>query len=99
MSENKLVIPLKVNDQDIELKLFGENSLSIVEEQKDAAENGEAIYQIREGCFYEYEITDGFCLETSEIVIFCSLDDIEISPALSDIDFMLFCIFCVTPSK
>jgi len=68
MSENKLIIPITINDRAIELTLFGEGADSVVEVKKDAAENGEAVYQIREGCFYEYEITDGYCLEPSDIV-------------------------------
>ena len=34
----------------------------------DAAENNEAQYQIIEGCFYQYKITNGFSLQSSEVV-------------------------------
>ena len=69
MSENKKVIKVNTGNEIIELTIFGENSFndSIIEKH-DAEENGEAQVQIREGCFYEYEVTKGYCLETSEIV-------------------------------
>ena len=68
MYENKLTIPITTKNRTIELTLFGENPGSVTEVINDASENGEAVYQIREGCFYEYEITDGYHLEPSEIV-------------------------------
>ena len=49
--------------------LFGENTGDTIFQKTDAIENGEAPFQIKEGFFYEYKIADGFCLETSEIVI------------------------------
>lgn len=68
MSENKLTIPITIKNGTVELTLYGENPGSVIEVKNDAVENGEAFYQILEGCFYEYEITDGYYLEPSNIV-------------------------------
>jgi predicted component of viral defense system (DUF524 family) len=68
MSANKLVIPAAASDKNIELTLYGENSGATIIEKSDAVENGEASVQIKEGNFYEYKITDGFCLQPSEII-------------------------------
>lgn len=67
MFENSLIIPIPLNDKLIELRIFGENNATIIE-QFDALENGEALYQIKEGCFYEYKITDKYSLSPSEII-------------------------------
>ena len=69
MPENKLVIPVSTLNKNIEMILFGENTGDTIFQKTDAIENGEAPFQIKEGFFYEYKIADGFCLETSEIVI------------------------------
>ena len=76
MSANKLVIPITTSEKNIELTLYGENSGETIIEKADAIENGEAPVQIKEGYFYEYKITDGYCLQPSEIV---SLSNISIS--------------------
>ena len=34
----------------------------------DAAENNEAKFQLLEGCFYQYKLTNGFCFQGSEVV-------------------------------
>jgi predicted component of viral defense system (DUF524 family) len=68
MSQNKIVIPVSVLSRNIELTIYGESGGETIVEKSDATENGEAIFQIKEGCFYEYKIQDGFCLATSEIV-------------------------------
>lgn len=68
MPANKLVIPVTTSEKKIVLTLYGENSSGTIIEQADAIENGEAPVQIMEGNFYEYKITDGFCLRSSEIV-------------------------------
>jgi predicted component of viral defense system (DUF524 family) len=34
----------------------------------DAAENNEAEYQLIEGCFYQYKISEGHSLETSQVI-------------------------------
>lgn len=68
MEENKLIISDIIPGEDVELTLVGEKSAATLEEKPDAFENGEAPYQIMEGCFYEYKITGGYCLEQSEIV-------------------------------
>src|SRR5690606_29614649 len=49
--------------------IYGEKSGSdTIVEKLDAFENGEATFQIMEGCFYEYKIEEGFFLEASEII-------------------------------
>jgi len=69
MFENKIDIQIIVGDQNITLSIFGEtNNVKTVFEQFDAAENGEAPIQLKEGCFYEYKLTDKFVLETSDYV-------------------------------
>lgn len=68
MFQNKLVIPVSVLNRNIELTIYGESGGETIVEKLDAIENGEAIFQIKEGCFYEYKIEDGFCLAASEIV-------------------------------
>ncbi len=68
MAENKIVIPLNLSGRKIQLELFAENNGETLFEVLDALENGEAPYQIKEGNYYEYKITDGFSLQTSEIV-------------------------------
>lgn len=68
MSENKLVIPVTIPGKHIELTIFGENNGVTLFEKADAVENGEALFQIKEGCFYEYKITNGYSLAPSEII-------------------------------
>ncbi|MBK7373934.1 MAG: DUF2357 domain-containing protein [Saprospiraceae bacterium] len=68
MSAPKFVITLTVAEKNIEIVLCGENSSEPIIEKADAIENGEAIVQIKEGSFYEYKITDGYSLQTDEIV-------------------------------
>lgn len=61
-------IYIRDNNKDIELRISGEGNAKI-EEKDDAAAHGEAKFQIKEGCFYEYEIlTKGYRLQKSEIV-------------------------------
>ncbi len=69
MSTNKLVIPIVAPERKIELTLYGENSRTTIIEQSDAKENGEAPIQIKEGNSYEYQISEGYFLQPSEIVI------------------------------
>ena len=68
MSENSKVITKEFANKPIVLTIFGEGNESSIFEPADAAENGEAPVQIQEGYFYEYKITDGYRLKTSEIV-------------------------------
>jgi len=68
MRENSLVIPIIIFNREIELSIFGEGSSESIIVKTDAIENGESSFQIKEGCTYEYRITDGFCLKTNEIV-------------------------------
>ncbi len=75
MAENKLIIPVNITDRIIELTLFGESSGETLIEKSDAIENGEAPFQIQEGCFYEYKITNGFSLDSSEIVSQSKVND------------------------
>ena len=68
MSDNFKTIPVQFADISIELSIYGESSDTTIFEVEDAVENGEAPFQIQEGCFYEYKISDNFRLETTEIV-------------------------------
>jgi hypothetical protein len=70
MTDNKIIIPIAVYDKSINLTIVGESNSheKTIVEKSDAIENGEAPIQIKEGCFYEYKIDDGYSLETSEIV-------------------------------
>lgn len=71
MPENKLIIPVSIAGKSAELIIKGDNSNIVSVSHIDissALENGEAQYQIKEGCFYEYKITDGYTLEKSDIV-------------------------------
>ena len=68
MSLNRKIIPITITNKIVELTIFGEASGETIFEVSDAVENGEATYQIIEGCFYEYKIENGFYLQPSEIV-------------------------------
>lgn len=69
MQENKLIIPVLIDDNTVEIHVYAENAGAVLMEKSDALENGEAYYQIREGCYYEYQVKPSiYCLETSEIV-------------------------------
>jgi predicted component of viral defense system (DUF524 family) len=70
MPENRITIPIPVSDKSINLTIAGENNTreDTIIEKSDAIENGEAPIQIKEGCFYEYKIDEGYSLEASEIV-------------------------------
>jgi len=68
MSENKLQITIPLAHRNIELVIFGENSGNTLIEKSDALEHGEAPFQIMEGCFYEYKISDNFSLRPSDFV-------------------------------
>ncbi len=66
---NKIIIPLKFETGHIDLTIYSENGAETIFEQSDAIDHGEAPFQIKEGCSYEYELGDkNFCLEPSEIV-------------------------------
>lgn len=58
----KILIEVSASDQTIELRIQNEANGHGVEWVPDAEENGEAEYQIKEGCSYAYQITDGFGL-------------------------------------
>ncbi len=71
MSDNKINISAVIDNQIIELTIFGESSTEKTVLKIDNAEalaNGEASVQIKEGHFYEYEISNGYYLKPSEIV-------------------------------
>lgn len=68
MQANKKIIPVTTTNKIVELTIFGEASGETIFEVADAAENGESLYQIIEGCFYEYKIENGFYLKSGEIV-------------------------------
>jgi predicted component of viral defense system (DUF524 family) len=76
MPENQLIIPIRTANKEIQLILFGEKSGETFVEKEDARENGEARFQIKEGCSYEYTLPFGYSLEESEIV---SLSKVNIS--------------------
>ena len=75
MTEKYLNIPISVNNKNVMLTIYGENSDVTLIEINDAIENGEAPFQIREGSYYEYKITNGFSLKPSEIVIQSKIND------------------------
>ncbi len=63
-------IVLKIGDKDVLLTLSAETSNEeTIFEVTDAFENAEAPIQIKEGCFYEYKISEGFDLAPSIAVI------------------------------
>jgi predicted component of viral defense system (DUF524 family) len=71
MFENRKTIFIKIANEEIQLAIFGEssNQETIFEiDNAEATANGEACIQIKEGCFYEYKISNGFFLKTSEVV-------------------------------
>lgn len=69
MIQNKKTILISLASRKVELIIYGEKeNEETIFEKKDAFENGEAAFQIMEGCFYEYRIDEGFSLQTSEIV-------------------------------
>lgn len=75
MSVKYLNIPINVNNKNVMLSLYGENSDETLIEINDAVENGEAPFQIKEGSYYEYKITNGFSLKPSEIVSQSKVND------------------------
>ena len=69
MITNFKVISIELGNREVDLTIYGESSTSVtIEEKLDAIEFGEAEIQLKEGCFYEYKISDGYRLEQSEIV-------------------------------
>ncbi len=75
MAEKHLNIPINIKHKNVVLTLYGENSGETLIEINDAEENGEAPFQIKEGCYYEYKITNGFSLRPSEIVSQSKVND------------------------
>lgn len=70
MTDNKIIIPIRVYDKSINLTIVGESNSreKTIVQESDAILNGEAPIQLKEGCFYEYKLDEGYSLETSEIV-------------------------------
>jgi len=71
MIKNELQIPINIDNNKIELLIYGEstNRKTVFEVEKTVAfENGESPYQLLEGNFYEYKISDGYCLKNSEVI-------------------------------
>ncbi|MGN6341399.1 MAG: DUF2357 domain-containing protein [Ginsengibacter sp.] len=70
MIDNKMIIPITVYDKSINLTIVGESNSheKTIVEKSDAIVNGEAPVQLKEGCFYEYKIDEGYSLQASEIV-------------------------------
>jgi len=59
ITENKLRIPVLRKSEEIFLDIYAESSDYIAEiTEADAELNGESQYQIKEGCFYEYKISN-----------------------------------------
>lgn len=72
---NKKTIPIKIGDKVVDLAIHGESVGETIFEKSDAIENGEATFQIKEGCFYEYAINDkSFCLQPSDIISQSKID-------------------------
>ncbi|MEA4852328.1 MAG: DUF2357 domain-containing protein [Paludibacter sp.] len=67
IQDNQLIINISVDNNEIILRVAGDE-YSPVFEPADAPENGEAAFQIQEGGSYEYDITEGYRLEASEVV-------------------------------
>lgn len=65
----KITIPVSIPNRNIELFLYGEKSDDAIIEKSDAFENGEAIYQIKEGYYYEYEISGNCSLNPDNLGI------------------------------
>lgn len=65
-----MIIPITVYDKSINLTIVGESNSheKTIVEKSDAIVNGEAPVQLKEGCFYEYKIDEGYSLQASEIV-------------------------------
>jgi len=67
MPENKLHIPVLTSSEEIYLDIYAESSDFLSEIPTEIAESyGESRFQIKEGCFYEYKISNSkFRLRTS----------------------------------
>lgn len=71
MTDNGLTIVIEVGDENVELKIVGENSEQesiFYTDHAEAYENGEAQLQLVEGHFYEYQLSGNYSLKESEIV-------------------------------
>ncbi|MDO9635156.1 MAG: DUF2357 domain-containing protein [Paludibacter sp.] len=67
LQDNQLIITTRFGNQEIELIVAGDENAPVFEPE-DALENGEAPFQIQEGCSYEYAITPGYRLKKNDIV-------------------------------
>jgi predicted component of viral defense system (DUF524 family) len=67
IQDNLLIINGHIVNKEIILRIAGDE-FSPVYEPADAVENGEAPFQIQEGGFYEFDITEGYQLQASEVV-------------------------------
>jgi len=72
---NKVEIDVIVPNKNVVVTLFGDINNETIFEKEDAIENGEALIQIKEGCYYEYKLTDGYSLLPSEIVSQSKVND------------------------
>jgi predicted component of viral defense system (DUF524 family) len=68
MSKNKLEIPIVLNGEQLTVHLFDSLLSKTLDEVNDAEANGEAKFQIKEGCSYEFEITSGYRLFLPQVV-------------------------------
>lgn len=73
LQDKKLTITTQVGNQEIELIIVGDEYAPVFTPD-DALENGEAPFQVQEGCTYEYAITKGYRLKKDEIVSTSKLD-------------------------
>jgi predicted component of viral defense system (DUF524 family) len=66
MGGNKLHIPVLIQSEEIFLDIYAESSDFLSEIPVGIAESyGESRFQIREGCFYEYKLSENYQLRTS----------------------------------
>ena len=75
MVTDELIIPIALSDRIVKLHVYAEKSGETLIEKLDAIENGEASFQLKEGCYYEYKIDSGFSLSPSEIVSQSKVND------------------------
>ncbi len=68
MADKKIVIAIPLSGKEITLTIYAENEGDTLVDAADAIENGEARYQLMEGCYYEYRISDGYILKNDEVV-------------------------------
>ena len=72
MEKEHLDIPVRIDDNvQLNLKLYGTNNKAKLFVEEDAVAHGEAMYQLVEGCEYEYEI-----ISNSDVYQLIGADDV-----------------------